>query len=133
MITIIGCTSVFVKTDLEFLRTTAAELRVSYDRLISLVAHDRATLGGMLIANGIAVWLAAQWGFRAGARWLWMALATGGNVAFACALVVHLVVGYNQWLHLTPAILGWVVWNVALALTHEWLCGRETAGLAAAL
>ncbi len=133
VITIIGCTSVFVRTDLEFMRTTAAELRVSYDRLISLVAHDRATLGGMLIANGIAVWLAAQWGFRAGARWLWIALATGGNIAFACALAVHLVVGYDEWLHLTPAILGWVVWNLALGLTHEWLCGREKGGLPAAL
>jgi hypothetical protein len=124
VITIIGCTSVFVRTDLEFMRTTAAELRVSYDRLISLVAHDRATLGGMLIANGIAVWLAAQWGFRAGARWLWIALATGGNIAFACALAVHLAVGYNQWLHLTPAIVGWVVWNLALGLTREWLSLR---------
>jgi len=46
-------------------------------------AHDRATLGGMLISNGLAVWLAAQWGFRAGARWLWIALAWSGNLAFA--------------------------------------------------
>lgn len=121
VITIIGCTYVFVRTDLEFMRTTAAQLALSYDRLVPLVAHDRASLGGMLIANGITVWLSAQWGFRPGARWLWVALAWGGNLAFFCAIAVHFVVGYDELLHLAPAILGWVLWNVALLLTREWL------------
>ncbi|HYR29768.1 MAG TPA: hypothetical protein VEU30_14965 [Thermoanaerobaculia bacterium] len=121
VMTVIGCTSVFVQTDLEFMRTTAAELRLSYERLVPLVAHDRATLGGMLIANGITVWLSAQWGFRAGTAWLWHALAWGGNLAFACAVVVHIVVAYSDWLHLTPAVAGWVLWNVALGLTRGWL------------
>ena len=121
VITIIGCTSVFVETDLHFMRTTADELRRSYDHLVPLVAHDRASLGGMLIANGIAVWLMAQWGFRAGSRWLWIALACGGNIAFACATIVHFVVGYDALLHLTPAFAGWASWNVGLGLTREWL------------
>lgn len=124
VITVIGCTSVFVMSDLEFMRTTAAELRLSYERLLPLVAHDRATLGGMLIANGITVWLSAQWGFRAGMGWLWHALAWGGNIAFACAVGVHAVVGYDDPLHLAPALAGWVVWNVALALTRGWLCEK---------
>ncbi|HVE69913.1 MAG TPA: hypothetical protein VNI54_00990 [Thermoanaerobaculia bacterium] len=123
VISIIGCTSVFVKTDLDFMRTTAKHL----EHLTPLIAHDRASLGGMLIANGVAVWLSAQWGFRAGAGWLWRALACGGNIAFAAAVVVHIVVGYGSLLHLTPAFLGWLAWNVALALTHGWLCGEATA------
>jgi dihydroorotate dehydrogenase len=77
----------------------------------------------MLIANGLTVWLSAQWGFRAGTAWLWHALAWGGNIAFACAVTVHVVVGYDDPLHLAPAVAGWVVWNVALALTRGWLCG----------
>lgn len=121
VITIVGCTRVFVETDLAFMRTTAAQLALSYERLVPLVAHDRASLGGMLIANGICVWLSAQWGFRRGERWLWLALAWGGNVAFACAVAVHLVVGYDEFLHLTPAFLGWFVWNLALMLTRPWL------------
>jgi hypothetical protein len=152
VISAIGCTEVFVQTDLEFMRTTAAQLRLSYERLVPLVAHDRASLGvmvianaqlrlsyerlvplvahdraslgGMLIANGVAVWLSAQWGFRAGARWLWHALAWGGNLAFACGAGVHFVVGYGAPLHLAPAVVGWVVWNVALVLSRSWLCGR---------
>lgn len=131
VMTVIGCTQVFVATDLAFMRTTAAELRVSYEHLVPLVAHDRASLGGMLIANGIAVWLAAQWGFRAGARWLWIAFAWGGNIAFACAVLVHFVVGYDEPLHLGPAILGWVLWNVALGLTRGWL--RAAAAPSAAM
>jgi dihydroorotate dehydrogenase len=127
MIAAIGCTSVFVETDLEFMRATREQLHHSYETLVPLVAHDRASLGGMLIANGIAVWLSAQWGFRAGARWLWVALAWGGNIAFACATAVHVVVGYHSPLHLAPAMAGWVAWNVALLLTRGWL-SRPTHG-----
>ncbi|HKO01784.1 MAG TPA: hypothetical protein VJ032_08830, partial [Thermoanaerobaculia bacterium] len=127
VMTIIGCTQVFVATDLAFMRTTSAQFALSYERLVPLVAHDRATLGGMLIANGITVWLSAQWGFRAGMAWLWRALAWGGNVAFGCAVAVHVVVGYGTPLHLAPAMLGWVLWNVALALTRGWLCGSASA------
>lgn len=124
VISIIGCTSVFVETDLAFLRTTPDRLRQSFEHLIPLVAHDRASLGGMLLANGVTVWLSAQWGFRAGARWLWTALAWGGNLAFAAATIVHFVVGYGAILHLTPAILGWIAWNVALAFTRGWMGDR---------
>lgn len=127
VITLIACTSVFVDTDLAYMRTTAAELRLSYERLVPLVAHDRASLGGMLIANGITVWLSAQWGFRAGARWLWTAFAWGGNLAFAAATAVHFVVGYGAPLHLLPAFLGWGTWNLALALSRGWLAGQGAA------
>jgi hypothetical protein len=123
VISIIGCTSVYVETDLEFMGTTAGHLA----HLTPLIAHDRASLGGMLIANGAAIWLSAQWGFRAGAGWLWWALAWGGNIAFAAAVIVHVVVGYGSLLHLAPAFLGWVSWNVALVLTHAWLCGDALA------
>ena len=112
VISAIGSTSVFVAADLEFMRTTAARLAASYERLVPLVAHDRATLGGMLIANGIVVWLSAQWGFRAGERWLWTAFAWAGNLAFASAVIVHAVVGYDSPLHLAPAVLGWAAWNI---------------------
>jgi dihydroorotate dehydrogenase len=121
VMTLIGCTHVFVHSDLEFMRTTAHQLHQSYERLVPLVAHDRASLGGMLIANGIAVWLSAQWGLRAGTHWLWLALAWGGNLAFACAVTVHVIVGYDEPLHLAPAIAGWMLWNVALALTKGWV------------
>lgn len=125
VISFIGCTSVFVETDLEFMRTTAAQLHASYERLVPLVAHDRASLGGMLLANGVAIWLSAQWGFRKGAKWLWVAFALAGNIAFASAIVVHFIVGYHSPLHLAPAFAGWGVWNLALLLTHGWLAAPQ--------
>ena len=122
VISIVGCTKVLVGTDLEFLQSTAARLLVANDRLMPLIAHDRASLGGMLISNGIVIWLAAQWGIRAGERWLWRALALAGNVAFAVAIGVHLAVGYMDWLHFAPAVAGWCLWLLALCLTREWMC-----------
>src|SRR5262245_48452865 len=67
----IGCTSVFVHEDLEFMGTTAAVLRAANPRLVPLVAHDRASFGGMLVASGLVVLLSAWWGWRRGERWLW--------------------------------------------------------------
>ena len=125
VISIVGCTKVLVATDLDFLQTTAARLLVANERLMPLIAHDRASLGGMLIANGIVIWLAAQWGIRVGERWLWLALAVAGNAAFAAAISVHVVVGYTSWLHFAPAIAGWCMWLLALGLTHEWMCQRS--------
>ncbi len=122
VICIVGCTDVLVQTDLDFLQTTAAQLLVQGERLMPLIAHDRATLGGMLIANGIVVWLASQWGFRAGERWLWWTFALAGNIAFAAAVGVHIAVGYIHWEHLAPAAVGWALFLAALALTRGWLC-----------
>lgn len=127
VISYVGCTSVFVQTDFEFLRITAAKALVGTDRLIPLIAHDRASLGGMLLSNGIIIWLAAQWGIRAGTRWLWRAFAWAGNIAFASAIGVHLVVGYTSWEHLAPAAIGWVVWALALYLTKGWMCRPRSA------
>jgi dihydroorotate dehydrogenase len=124
VISYVGCTTVFVATDLEFLQIAAAKALVGTDRLIPLIAHDRASLDGMLISNGLFVWLSAQWGMRAGARWLWLALAWAGNVAFAIAIGVHIVVGYTSWVHLAPAFAGWATWLLALGLTKGWLCGN---------
>ena len=123
----VGCGPVFVGTDLEFLRTTVGDLQRANARLLPLVAHDRASLGGMLIASGFLVWLIAQWGFRAGERWLWWALAMAGNLAFLLATGVHFAVRYHSWEHLAPALFGWALWNLAAGLSHSWLTRREGA------
>ncbi len=117
----VGITSVFVADDLEYLRTTTGALQVANPRLIPLVAHDRASLGGMLVACGLAVWLTAQWGFRAGERWLWWTLLLGGLPAFAAAIGVHVWVGYLSVRHLAPAVMGLVWFGAALMLSHAWL------------
>ncbi|MEM7130600.1 MAG: dihydroorotate dehydrogenase [Chloroflexota bacterium] len=126
-ISAIGITVVFVAEDLAFMQTTAEALRSVNPRLIPLVAHDRATLGGMLISGGIAIFLSALWGYRPGERWLWWSLLLGCCVAYGSTLAVHLVVGYTDLLHLSPVFAGIALTFVASWLSYGYLCvsGRE--------
>jgi hypothetical protein len=127
VIAAIGCTQVFVPEDLEFMSTTAEALRTANPRLVPLVAHDRATFGGMLLASGVLLLLSSLWGFRQGARWLWWAFLTSSLPAYGAALGVHLAVGYTNAKHLAPAFAGLALLSVALALSYPYLCADETA------
>ncbi len=125
MIAAIGCTEVFVPEDLEFMGTTAEALCAANPRLVPLVAHDRATFGGMLLTSGLVLLLASLWGFRQGARWLWWALLTSALPAYAAAIGVHLAVGYTNAMHLAPAFAGLALFSAALALSYPYLCRRR--------
>ncbi len=117
-----GMTSVFVPEDLDFMRTTAEALCIANPQLVPLVAHDRATFGGMLIACGCTVLLASLWGFRQGNAWLWRALFLAGNIAYIAAILVHWSVGYTSLLHLLPAYGGFALLWVSAGLSRRWLC-----------
>jgi hypothetical protein len=123
MISTIGVTKVFVPQDLEFMHTTAEALTSAHARLVPLVAHDRATLGGMLLASGWVFLLPALWGFRNGSAWLWWTMLVAGCSAYAAALGIHLGVGYMSLVHLLPACGGLAVLLLGLGLSYSWLCG----------
>jgi dihydroorotate dehydrogenase len=127
VIAAIGCTEVFVPEDLEFMDTTAEVLRTANPRLVPLVAHDRATFGGMLLASGLLLLLSSLWGFRQGERWLWWAFLTSSLPAYGAALGVHLLVGYTNAMHLAPVAAGLGLFIVALALSYPYLCAGESA------
>jgi len=124
-ISAIGVTHVFVHEDLEFMRTTADALATADPRLVPLVAHDRATLGGMLLAAGWVFLLPSLWGFRRGSAWLWWSLLVGGVIAYATAIGVHYAVGYLSVKHLLPAFGGLGLMLVGLALAYPFLCRKE--------
>lgn len=124
-ISAIGVTEVFVHEDLEFMRTTADALAAANPRLVPLVAHDRATLGGMLLASGWAFLLPALWGFRRGTSWLWWTLLAAGAIAYAAAIGVHYAVGYLSGLHLMPAFGGFALLIIGLVLSYPFLCKKE--------
>jgi dihydroorotate dehydrogenase len=126
-ITTIGATSVFVPEDLEFMRTTAEALRAANPRLVPLIAHDRATFGGMLLGGGLVVLLTALWGFRPGDRWLWWTLLAAGPPAYAAAIGVHLVVHYTNLRHLAPPAAGAALFVLGLALSYPSLCRPNPA------
>jgi len=125
VISVIGVTHVFVHEDLEFMRTTAGALAAADPRLVPLVAHDRATLGGMLLAVGWLFLLPALWGFRRGSPWLWWSLLIAGVIAYAAAIGVHYSVGYLSGKHLLPAFGGLALMLVGLMLSYPFLCRKE--------
>lgn len=125
VISFIGITSVFVPEDLEFMRTTADELATASPRMLPLIAHDRASFGGMLLAVGWAVVLPALWGWREGSAWLWWMLLLAGTAGYAPAIAVHLAVGYTNPCHLAPAFAGAAFLLLGLALSYPYLCRKE--------
>jgi dihydroorotate dehydrogenase len=123
VISTVGVTQVFVPEDLEFMGTAAQVLQTANRHLVPLIAHDRATLGGMLLASGWVFLLPALWGFRNGSAWLWWTMLVAGLSAYACALGIHYTVGYRSPVHLLPAFGGLVALLLGLALSREYLCG----------
>jgi len=129
-ISVVGSTVVFVPQDLTFMGLDAADLRAINPRLVPLIAHDRAGFGGALVTCGVA-WLFCVF-YGEPSRGLWQTLLLAGLAGFACAIGVHLVVGYLDLLHLAPAILGAVLFLVAIALSYGPMCrGDEARGAAA--
>ena len=120
----VGSTSVFVTEDLEFMGTTAATLSEANPRIIPLIAHDRASFGGMLLSCGVATLLPVLWGFERGRPWLWRMLAGAGVAGYLCAISVHFAVGYVSAWHLAPAFGGALVLAVGLWLSRPYLCER---------
>lgn len=124
VISIIGVTQVFVHEDLEFMGTTVAALLSANSRLVPLVAHDRATLGGMLLSGGWVFLLPALWGYRRGSAWLWWSLLVAGGIAYAAAIAVHYAVGYLSLKHFLPALGGLALLLIGLMLSYPFLCRK---------
>jgi dihydroorotate dehydrogenase len=128
-ISAIGVTNVFVHEDLQFMGTTAAALSSANPHLVPLVAHDRATLGGMLLAGGWLFLLPALWGYRRGSAWLWWSLLIAGSLAYVAALAVHYAVGYLNFKHFVPAFGGFGLLLLGLALSYPFLCRNSSESL----
>ncbi len=122
----IGISAVFVPEDMEFLCTTREKLIEANPQLLSLVAHDRATFGGMLICAGTTLFLSVLWGFRRGHAWLWWTLFVSGLFGFLCTIAIHHRIGYTSLRHLLPAY-GGLLWQLfASALCFSYLHNRIT-------
>ncbi len=114
---IVGMTTVFVPQDLSFMSMERAQLHAISDRLVPLIAHDRAGFGGAICATGITV-LFCVWCAKP-SKSLWQVLLVSGFVGFAAAIGVHPAVGYTDLFHLAPAILGAIIFLVGLILCYR--------------
>ncbi len=116
-IMLVGMTSVFVPQDLEFMMLQPEELRSISSRLIPLIAHDRAGFGGAIATMGTIV-LVIAW-CASPARSLWQALCFAGLIGFGTAIGIHPLVGYNNLMHLAPALAGAVLFIAALVFSYR--------------
>jgi dihydroorotate dehydrogenase len=130
VIGMLGSTQVFVQEDLDFLQLDRASLETAFPRLVSVIAHDRASFGGMLMASGALVLHIALWGFARSQAWLWWLLMMAGSIGYCTTLIVHGCVGYSDWKHLLPANLGLIELWFALALSWPYLCTQSQTNLA---
>jgi hypothetical protein len=112
----LGMTTVFVPTDLVFMNVEISDLRAVNDRLVPLIAHDRAGFGGGLASAGVAIFMIVLRGVRAGERDLWWVLLAAGGIGFATAIGAHPLVGYLDFFHLLPALVGGLTFAAGIAL-----------------
>lgn len=129
VISLVGITKVFVPEDLKYLCATPAMLTEINERLIPLIAHDRAGFGGALFSNAIALLGAALWGVSQGRRWLWWTFLLGGFPGFLAGFSVHWKIGYTDFVHLLPAYFAFALYVIGLILLYPYLtCKKPEAG-----
>jgi dihydroorotate dehydrogenase len=121
-IALVGCSSVFVTEDLDFMHTSHDVLRNANPKLVPLIAHDRASFGGCLWAVGLSELLISLQGFKQGQRWAWWALLLGGLPGFLAVFGIHFAIGYTHFIHLFPAYIAGLMFLAALILSYDYLC-----------
>ena len=112
VITTVGMTTVFVPQDLDFMGVETAQLRTLNDRLVPLIAHDRAGFGGALVSCGLVMFLSVL--YWRPSRSHWQALAIAGGFGFSTAVGIHFVIGYTSATHVAPAVVGCLVFMAGL-------------------
>lgn len=116
-ISVIGMTCVFVPQDLAYMDLNVTDLHALNPRLVPLIAHDRAGFGGAVCSCGVALFCSVWCGRPS--RSLWCVLALVGAAGFGTAIGVHPAVGYNDAIHLAPAVAGALVYLTGLFLTFR--------------
>lgn len=116
-----GMTRVFVPQDLTFMGLARADLQAINTHLIPLIAHDRAGFGGAICTAGVTVLFCVWCGTPS--RSLWQILCFAGMIGFVTAIGVHPAVGYNDLIHLAPALLGACMFIAGLILTWKPMRG----------
>ncbi|MCR2822306.1 dihydroorotate dehydrogenase [Lederbergia panacisoli] len=121
VISVIGASSVFVPTDLSYLCLTPEMLNEFNERLIPVIAHDRAGFGSALLSVGLLVLMLALWGIREGERWVWWTFTIGAIPAFLSGIITHFIIGYTDFVHLLPAYVAVVLYMIGVICTAPFL------------
>jgi len=118
-ILVIGMTTVFVPQDIEFIQLCGYEISELSPNLIPVIAHDRAGFGGGLLTTGITQYLIL---LNANfSRSLWQTISLSGAIGFASAIGIHYYVGYTDLFHLSPALLGALIFSIGIFLSRKYI------------
>ncbi|UOQ48795.1 dihydroorotate dehydrogenase [Gracilibacillus caseinilyticus] len=120
VISLYGVTSVFVPTDLLYICMSPEQLQSFNDRLIPVIAHDRAGFGSALLSVGLLVLMLSLWGFHQGNKWMWWTYLVGGLPAFITAISIHIAIGYTTFIHLLPAYFAILLYTGGLVTTYSF-------------
>lgn len=120
IISYIGITEVFVPTDITYICMPPEMLNAFNEKLISVIAHDRAGFGSALLSVGFLVLTLALWGFRQDEKWVWWTFFIGGIPAFAAGLSIHFAIEYTTFIHLLPAYIALGLYIVGLLTSYRF-------------
>lgn len=121
VISLVGVSSVFVPTDISYICMTPEMLNDFNQRLIPVIAHDRAGFGSALLSVGLLVLMLALWGIREGERWIWWTFTIGAIPAFASGIATHFFIGYTDFVHLLPAYIALLLYVSGVICTAPFL------------
>jgi hypothetical protein len=119
-LSVVGMTTVFVDTDLAYIGMTQVEICGVSDRLLPVIAHDRAGFGGGLVSIGVMVIIIVL--HAPVTRSFLEVMMMSGGMGFLAAIGVHFAVGYLDPWHLAPAYAGAAIFFSGWILS--WL-GRK--------
>ncbi|MEH7343095.1 dihydroorotate dehydrogenase [Bacillus sp. JJ1532] len=125
VISTIGTTSIFVPTDTGFICIPPEILNEINNRLIPVIAHDRAGFGSALFSVGLLVLMMALWSFHEGAKWVWYSFLFGGLPAFSAGILTHFFISYTTFIHLLPAYFALLLYIAGLILSKGFLFDSE--------
>jgi dihydroorotate dehydrogenase len=127
IISYIGVTSVFIPTDILYICMPPDMLDAFNERLIPVIAHDRAGFGSALISVGLLILMLSLWGFQQGNKWVWWTLLIGGIPAFISGIAIHFAIGYTTFIHLLPAYFALSLFILGLLFTYRFFQDNEKA------
>ena len=122
IIMLVGMTTVFVPQDLGYMKINICGLETISQKLIPVIAHDRASFGGGLATIGV-MFSSIVWCSKA-TRILWETIALSITIGFSSAIVIHFIIGYLNFSHLVPAYFGLSIFLIGLYLSHENMTKR---------
>ena len=117
-ISVVGMTSVFVDTDLAYIGLTQPEICGVSDRLLPVIAHDRAGFGGGLFSIGVMVIIIVL--HAPVTRSFLQVMMLSGGAGFFAAIGVHFAVGQAGRLK---------IGNNVVTSPNSFACGQPSSRL----